>query len=107
MLASMESQDVSCTIIRIPKGVALFVAMALILGAGGLMFVDWREADAVTRIPPPPTTAAQSNAVAAHLGGKYEAARREPTSAAAIGSLCVAYHADMFFDEADRCYLHP
>jgi tetratricopeptide (TPR) repeat protein len=68
------------------------------------MFARWRAAEARARIPPPPPSAAQSKAVAAHLAAKYDAARREPTSAAAIGPLCVAYHADMFFGEADRCY---
>ena len=68
------------------------------------MFVRWRAADAVARIPSPPATTSPSKAVAAHLAEKYEAARREPTSPAAIGALCVAYHADMFFDDADRCY---
>ena len=82
---------------------AAALAVALILGAGGWMFARWREAEALARIPAP-ASAAQSKAVATHLAAKYDAARREPTSAAAIGSLCVAYHADMFFDEADRCY---
>jgi tetratricopeptide (TPR) repeat protein len=52
----------------------------------------------------PPATAAHAKAVAAHLAAKYEAARRDPSSPAAIGALCVAYHADMFFEDADRCY---
>src|SRR5688572_11275864 len=76
--------------------------VAIIVGAGVWMFVRSRESSAVARIPPPP--AAQSKAVAAHLSAKYEAARAAPSSPAAFGSLCVAYHADMFFDEADRCY---
>jgi tetratricopeptide (TPR) repeat protein len=83
---------------------AVVLAAAVILGVGGWMFVRWRASDAVGRIPRPPVTAAQSAAVAAHLAAKYEAARSEPTSAAAIGALCVAYHADMFFDDANRCY---
>lgn len=84
--------------------VAGALVVALIVGLGGWMFVRWRKAEALARIPPPPPSAAQSKAVAAHLAAKYDAARPEPTSAAAIGSLCLAYHADMFFDEADRCY---
>src|SRR4029079_1714692 len=47
---------------------------------------------------------AQSKAIAAHLAAKYEAARNDPASPAAVGALCIAYHADMFCDEADRCY---
>jgi len=82
---------------------AAALAVALILGTGGWMFARWRTAEALARIPPPTASAAQSKAVDTHLAAKYDAARREPTSAT-IGSLCVAYHADMFFDEADRCY---
>src|SRR6185503_21228362 len=77
---------------------------ALLLGAGVWASLQWRQSAAADRIPPPPSSAARSKAVAAHLSAKYEAARSEPSSPAAIGALCVAYHADMFFDEADRCY---
>ncbi len=79
------------------------LVVALILGASGWMFARWRASGAVARVPPPPA-AAQSKAVAAHLSAKFDAARSQPTSPEAVGALCVAYHADMFFDEADRCY---
>jgi len=78
--------------------------VAIIVGAGGWTLARWRASAAAERLPPPPAAAAQSKAVAAHLSAKYEAARSEPSSPAGIGALCVAYHADMFFDEADRCY---
>ena len=78
------------------------ILVAGILSAGVWAFLRWRESTAAARIPPPP--AASSKAVAAHLAAKYEAARDQPTSPALIGALCVAYHADMFFEEADRCY---
>src|SRR5688572_496618 len=68
------------------------------------MFLQRQQSAAADRIPSPPAAAAQSKAVAAHLAAKYEAARREPSSPATVGALCVAYHADMFFDVADRCY---
>jgi tetratricopeptide (TPR) repeat protein len=77
---------------------------ALLLGAGVWTYLQRRQSAAAERIPPPPAAAAQSKAVAAHLSAKYDAARREPTSSAAVGALCVAYHADMFFEDADRCY---
>lgn len=80
------------------------LVVTLILGLGSWMFVRWRVSGAGARLPGPPAAAAQSKAVAAHLAAKYDAARREPSSPAAIGALCVAYHADMFFDEAERCY---
>ena len=78
------------------------IVVAAILGAGTWAFLRERESNAVARIPPPPAT--QSKAVAAHLSTKFDAARAQPTSPDAVGALCVAYHADMFFDEADRCY---
>ena len=78
--------------------------VALILTAGIWTFLRFRQSAAVGRVPPPPATATESKAVAAHLSAKFEAARAQPTSPDAVGALCVAYHADMFFDEADRCY---
>ena len=80
---------------------ATIVGVALV-SAGVWAFVQRLESDAAARIPPPPVT--RSKAVAAHLAAKYEEARHEPTSPGPVGALCVAYHADMFFDEADRCY---
>jgi tetratricopeptide (TPR) repeat protein len=84
--------------------VTTVLVVAVIVGVGVWMLMRWRASDAAARVPRPPAAASQSKAVAAHLTAKYDAAHREPTSSAAIGSLCVAYHADMFFDEADRCY---
>jgi tetratricopeptide (TPR) repeat protein len=78
--------------------------VTLLLTAGIWTFLRFRQSEAVGRVPLPPTTAAESKAVAAHLSAKVEAARAQPTSPDAVGALCVAYHADMFFDEADRCY---
>lgn len=82
-------------------GVALLL---LVLGSGTWLVLQSRQADAIARIPPPPPSSSSSKAIAAHLTAKYDAARTEPASPAALGPLCVAYHADMFFDEADRCY---
>jgi tetratricopeptide (TPR) repeat protein len=80
------------------------ILFAAIVSTGVWAFLRWRESEAAARIPLPPVSAAQSKAVAAHLAAKYATARDEPDSAPAIGALCVAYHADMFFNEADRCY---
>jgi tetratricopeptide (TPR) repeat protein len=87
------------------KAIATIVVAAILVGGVCVWaFQRWRGSEAAARIPLPPAAAAQSKAVAAHLAEKYEVARNEPTSSAAVGSLCVAYHADMFFSEADRCY---
>jgi tetratricopeptide (TPR) repeat protein len=39
-----------------------------------------------------------------HLSGRYDVARADPFSPAAVGPLCRAYHANMLFEQADRCY---
>ena len=80
------------------------IGVVLSIGAIAWMLVRSQQSDAVGRVPSPPASAKQSKAIAEHLAAKYEAARAQPTSSAAIGALCVAYHADMFFEEADRCY---
>ena len=97
------SRPAPATMKRATKATAIgAVIVAVILSAGVWAFLQWRESSAAARIPVPP--AAQSKAVAAHLAAKYQMARDQPTSPAAVGALCVAYHADMFFEEADRCY---
>lgn len=55
-------------------------------------------------LPPPPDLAGQTPAVVAHVRGAYDAAARAPGSAATVGALCRAYHADLLFDAAARCY---
>jgi tetratricopeptide (TPR) repeat protein len=79
------------------------VAAALIVGALVLAGARWRRADLLARLPSPPAVAGQTRAVASHLRDRYEEARRDP-SAGPVGTLCLAYHADMFFDHASRCY---
>lgn len=56
------------------------------------------------RLPPPPRLSAQQKVIENHLHERYEAAVDNPSSIAAVGALCIAYHADMFFDLAERCY---
>jgi tetratricopeptide (TPR) repeat protein len=56
------------------------------------------------RLPPPPRLSAQQKVIEDHLRERYAAAVDDPSSIAAVGALCVAYHADMFFDQAERCY---
>jgi tetratricopeptide (TPR) repeat protein len=55
-------------------------------------------------LPAMPDLAGQTPAVVAHVRGAYDAAARAPGSAAAVGALCRAYHADLLFDAATRCY---
>jgi len=78
--------------------------VVLVLVVGLLLASRWRTGDASARLPSPPAVSAQQKAVEQHLRDRYEAAMRAPSSIAAVGPLCLAYHADMFFDAADRCY---
>jgi tetratricopeptide (TPR) repeat protein len=55
-------------------------------------------------LPTPPSTGL-SAAVASHLQERYTAAARDPDAIAMVGPLCVAYHADMLYDLAERCYV--
>jgi len=79
-------------------GLAAVIVIALVVGAR----VFGRAGSAT--LPAPPTDGGVSPAVAAHLRERYAAASQAPGDITAVGPLCVAYHADMFFDLADRCY---
>jgi tetratricopeptide (TPR) repeat protein len=75
------------------------IALIVYVGLSG----RWRARPAV-RLPSLPDLSAQTPAVRAHLTEADRAARANPTSAEAVGALGLAYHADMFYDEADRSY---
>jgi tetratricopeptide (TPR) repeat protein len=76
----------------------------LVIGAGLFALSRWRSSNAVSRLPFPPQLSAQQQAIESHLRERYEAAAQNPSSIEAVGPLCLAYHADMFFDLAERCY---
>jgi tetratricopeptide (TPR) repeat protein len=78
-------------------------ALVVLIIAGTVLVGRWRTSAYATRIPQPPAVTGQP-AVAQHLSDRYSAALNAPTSIAAVGPLCLAYHADMFFDHAQRCY---
>jgi tetratricopeptide (TPR) repeat protein len=78
--------------------IALAIAAALWLAGG------WRSDEYRDRLPAPPNLSAQQKVIEDHLRSRYEAATAAPSSIAAVGPLCLAYHADMFFDLAERCY---
>jgi len=91
LIASLNRQS---TIIKSKIGNAAVVAS---------LFAAACAADA-PRLPPLPDTSSQSAAVRQHLTDADRAARDRPRSADAVGALCFAYHADMFYDQAERCY---
>jgi tetratricopeptide (TPR) repeat protein len=85
--------------------------LAAIVAAGALiaLIVNARvsrlpQTDAAARLPPLPVLAGQPPAVRAHLTDADRAARASPTSVEIVGALGRAYHADMFYDEAERSY---
>jgi tetratricopeptide (TPR) repeat protein len=87
---------------RLPRA-ALAAAGAIVVLAL-VVFSLRRTADEASPPLPLPELSSQTPAVGAHLEERHEAARRAPGSADAVGALCVAYHADMFYDQAQACY---
>ena len=83
---------------------AMVVLSGIAISAGVFIVSRWQSSAASDRLPPPPRLSAQQKVIEDHLHARYAAATDEPSSIAAVGPLCVAYHADMFFDEAERCY---
>jgi tetratricopeptide (TPR) repeat protein len=84
--------------------IVLTAAFVAILTYAGVIQV--RRFSAIARLPVLPTFSRQSGAIAEQLRERDRSARADPTSAAQVSALCVAYHANMFYDEADRCYTH-
>ena len=80
---------------------------AVTVAAGAAIFVGFsmaRQAAYTARLPALPDLSRQPAAVRAHLGEADRAARAHPTSAEAVGEAGLAYHADMFYEQAQRCY---
>jgi tetratricopeptide (TPR) repeat protein len=80
--------------------------VALLVVAGAIVYAgtQLRRQAAEARLPQPPDLTAQPKAVGDHLRERDATARADPTSAPAVGALCLAYHADMVYDPAERCY---
>jgi tetratricopeptide (TPR) repeat protein len=87
---------------RLAVGAA--VAALLLLTAAVTGWVTWRSASAAARLPDPPAPTSTTPATLQHLSGVFAAAEADATSIAAVAPLCLAYHADMLFDHARRCY---
>lgn len=74
---------------------------------GTLIYVgvsEARQSAYAARLPPLPELSDQPPAVRDHLTTADSAARADPTSAERVGALGLAYHADIFYDQAERCY---
>lgn len=79
---------------------AAAVAVAVLYAGASLA----RQAMYAARLPALPELSGQPPALREHLEAADRAARDRPTSAEAVGALGIAYHADLFLDEADRAY---
>jgi len=80
----------------------LVLAVAALVAAGAWGWHARRQAAARERLPAPPE--ATTPAIAEHVRNAFAVAARQPTSIAAVGPLCLAYHADILFGQAERCY---
>jgi tetratricopeptide (TPR) repeat protein len=82
--------------------VAIAASVIVVAGYAGATAV--RQGVYTRRLPALPDLSAQSASIGEHLRGADRRARTNPTSGEAVGALCLAYHADLFYDQADRCY---
>lgn len=92
---------------RLARGRSWLSWVAVTLVVGALIYVgvsEARQAAYTARLPSLPELSGQPPAVRAHLTAADRAARAQPTSAEVVGALGLAYHADMFYDQAERCY---
>ena len=74
----------------------------LLLGGGAYRFI--RESRYRSRLPALPAFSHEPTALRDYLQNADRAARAAPTSADAVGALGLAYHANMFYEQADRGY---
>lgn len=81
--------------------VALAVLVAVVLLYVGIQL---RRQAVVAQLPQLPDLAAQPKAIGEHLRERDATARAQPATAASVGALCLAYHADLIYDAAARCY---
>ena len=84
---------------------ATWTAAALIVSAA--LYVGTRQVSRLVdaaRLPALPEFAGQPKSVGEHIRARDRDARANPKLADAVGALCLAYHADMFYDQAERCY---
>src|SRR5688572_27947789 len=86
---------------RILIALGLVGALGLVAIAGASTFRATRFRD---RLPSLPAWSREPAALRARLTEADRAARAAPTSADAVGALGFAYHANLFFAQADKSY---
>ena len=89
---------------RNPRSLLLAAIAVLVCASGvGIAWVLHRSTEVV--LPELPDLSDQPQAIVEHLREADEAARKCPFSADAIGALGMAYHSDLYYDEALQCYV--
>jgi HemY protein len=78
--------------------------LTLAAAALGYLVAQTRQTASVDRLPALPDLSRQTAEVRAQLTETDAAARSHPASADAVGALGLAYHSDMFYQQAERCY---
>ena len=87
------------------RGWLICSASLVVVGAVFYVAVSQvRSAAYAARLPPLPELSGQPTAVRDHLREADKFARARPMSVDAVGALGLAYHADMFYDQADHVY---
>jgi tetratricopeptide (TPR) repeat protein len=81
------------------------MAGVVVVVAGLAGTTEVRRRVYTSRLPALPDLSAQPASIGGHLREADRSARANPLSAEAVAALCLAYHADLFYDQADRCYL--
>lgn len=87
----------------------VIVALGTLVAAAALGLValgvsTLRRSAALAALPPLPDLSRHPSALTEHLTAADRAARSRGASPDTIGTLCRAYHADLFYEEAARCY---
>jgi tetratricopeptide (TPR) repeat protein len=80
------------------------LALLLVVGVLVVAYRPIRESRYRSRLPSLPVFSHEPAALRDSVGNADRVARASPTSADLVGALGVAYHANMFYQQADRAY---
>lgn len=93
---------------RAPRSSTRWIIVA-VLAAVVALAVYWgytrtRSIDRTASLPALPELSKEPPVLRAHLTEADGAVRTQPASVDAVAALCLAYHADMFYEQARQCY---
>ena len=81
------------------------IALVLVVAAAAAVGISWRtRVAAAERLPALPDLTGRPRALVSHLVDADRAARRSPRHGDVVGALAVAYHADLFYEQASSAY---